>query len=628
MLKVLKYIIYTILAAILIVGAVGYYLLSTFDLNKYKVQVSQLVEKYTGQKLEINGDANLKVSLIPTLVVNDVKLTDAGASYVADFKYLETQVAILPLLKKEIVVDHVLVKDSHVQYGKDKIGINNLAASVGSMDDNIKADFDVVVDGNPITGNLDVGSINTLLNSSDYPVNVNAKAFGADLKVSGILKDVMKDLSFVLDVDAYNPNGNFGAPETKLITKVDGNLKKVNANISSLSLAKNIITGTVSADISGKIPSITANLKSDLINIPSLKSPQKVSYLPEIIGSAQALQAVPDDAVPYELMNLVNANVNLNIKKLIIDDGMDAANVIGKAVLNNGHLNVSPLTFGFGGGTVNAVLTADAKTRQVAIKVTSNKVPLQSLHKEFAVESGGDFGVLEGGALDIDIDLTTSGATYRKLSENIGGRSIIMVDKSKFQTGKLTIINLPFITQVLQMIKIGNSVNKEVDLQCAVIRTDFGGGKAKFHKSIALESSQFNLVSNGNINLVNDAIEFELQPVAGKISVTSIATALGSFAKISGTLENPHISLDEKQALKTAAGYALGGPIYAGGAALIDSNSAPCYTALAGTAYSERYPKPEGVVASSQQNIKDVGKSLEKSVRDVRDNLLGVFNKK
>mgnify|MGYP000065640786 CR=1 FL=1 len=69
-----------ILFLVLIVALVGggYYFIKNFDLNKYKSYAEDLVYKETGRKLALNGEADLGISLVPTLVLNDVSLSNAS----------------------------------------------------------------------------------------------------------------------------------------------------------------------------------------------------------------------------------------------------------------------------------------------------------------------------------------------------------------------------------------------------------------------------------------------------------------------------------------------------------------------------------------------------------------------
>ncbi len=60
--------------------------------------------------MAINGDADLGISLIPTLIVNDVELANpswAKQPQMVKIKQLELKFALLPLLRKEVMIDTV-----------------------------------------------------------------------------------------------------------------------------------------------------------------------------------------------------------------------------------------------------------------------------------------------------------------------------------------------------------------------------------------------------------------------------------------------------------------------------------------------------------------------------------------
>ena len=58
---------------------------------------------------------------------------------------------------------------------------------------------------------------------------------------------------------------------------------------------------------------------------------------------------------------------------------------------------------------------------------------IQDLIKTLALKSNA-VQILSGGNLDIDMNVATYGDTYRKLSENLAGQAIIIVDKSETQS--------------------------------------------------------------------------------------------------------------------------------------------------------------------------------------------------
>ena len=94
----------SIVASFIIILAIGgYVFVRNFDLNRYKPYIEDIVFKSTGRTLNMVGDARLAISLVPTLEISDVSLSNptwAQNPNMIDMQKLEVKFAIMPLLKK------------------------------------------------------------------------------------------------------------------------------------------------------------------------------------------------------------------------------------------------------------------------------------------------------------------------------------------------------------------------------------------------------------------------------------------------------------------------------------------------------------------------------------------------
>lgn len=428
-----------------------------------------------------------------------------------------------------MTIENGLVNYFDAKTGKEtNVKINQITMEAPAVDQQMTAGFDVTYNGQPIKGDLVLGALNSLLeNKEPYPFKLTAEAFGVDFDLQGSAEDLMSAPRYAVLANIYNPAGNFNAPETTLKALADGDVNQADIKIQTLNIVNNLITGKVKAVWSGKVPSVDATLSSDKINLQNFSGNSNFALgLPSIIGTAQAAEMVPATAVPYEMLKQVNAKANLSVKQLVISPGMQADNVVVKTDLQDGVLKVNPLQLQFGGGNIDGNLTANANTRNIQLKLTSKNMLLQNLHKEFKVDGANDFGVLSGGNVDLDIDVSSNGSTYRQLVQNLNGQVIAIVDKSVIQTGALSFMSGNFISQLLGTLKIDTSKAEKLNLTCGVVRADLGSGKANFPKGIVLNAKELTLVSDGNINLVNDKIDFDLRPFSGKVSNTNVMQAI------------------------------------------------------------------------------------------------------
>lgn len=697
--KLVKILASVVFSVIIIIAIAGYFAVRHFDLNKYKSYASEIVEKQLGRKLVINGDASIGISLVPTIVVNDIELSNpswASSPQMLKLKQAEVKFALLPLLKKQIVIDKIALVEPQVYLEKNAAGdaswnfkgvaetpqtavkgmqkaeasvpaaennpaavllagfaarnvsvenglieyydakansrinaqINSIVLEVPSFDDKINVAFDVVYDAQKAVGKAELGSLNTLIsNKEPFPFVLTAKALGIQLEANGSVADALSVPRYAAAVNIYNPAGNLNAPETTFKARIDGDINEAAALIETLNVVNNLVTGNIKVNWSGTRPDIIADLQSAKIDLQSFSQNSNFALkLPSLISEAQAMEAVPDTAIPYAALQTVNAKANVKIGQLIAAPGMQADNVSAAAVLNNGILTVNPLTLDFGGGSLNASFSANAAAQSISLKAVSQNMMLQNVHQEFKVSGNNDFGIVSGGKFDLDVNMSGNGATWRQLVQNMKGTAIVIVDQSVLQTGGLKYLTGNFVTQLLTALNVDTKKSREIDLNCAVVRADVGSGKAVFPQGIALSSKQLALVSDGSINLLNDQINFTIQPSMNKLADANITQALASFIKIAGTLNEPKIRLDDKEAIKTIIGVAAtGGTAYLGSQVLLDGNSSPCYTALQGTAYASRFPKPTGVKAETQNVYQDATKQINKDIKDLKDAAKGLL---
>ena len=692
-----------ILFAVLVVGV--FVFIKTFDLNSYKSYAEKIVQEQLGRKLSLNGEAYLGLSLVPTVVLEDVEFANpswAKNSQMVKVKKLDVKFAILPLLNQQIVIDKVILEEPQInlevakngdtswdfpaldtpqpqqskkaesgwlisvanatetvasaenstpdamltsivakmvqiengtlvyddaQSGdKTEVIINHLDLSIPTPDDLITLNVDAVYNGEQIIASGTIGSITEILADKVYPINLQVKAYGMAAKANGNLNNMLSKLTYNLNLQFVNPQGNFGAPEIVFDGLVNGGLDNVKTKISQLSVAGNVMSGELDADISQKVPFIRANLQSSLIDVQKFMPQQQAFVLPNLVSSANAANYIPAEPIPYDVLKTVNAVFDLSVGNLIVDSAFSMQNVVVKGSLKNGILAIKPLNLSFGGGQIMSELNVNANAKSLSLKANSNNLKLQNLHKEFQVMNSSDFGIKSGGDTSLYVNLQSSGNTYRQVFENLKGQTAIVLNKSVIQTGNLSFFTGSFLTQVLDALHLKQKT-MDMNVRCAVVRTDFANGRATFPQGIAMNAAQMTLVSDGYVNLVNDKISFTLQPFSGKVVDTNIAQALSSFLRISGTVENPTIRLDDKEALRAVIGVvATGGTAYWGEKLIINPDGSPCYTALQGTPFATMFPKPTGVAATTRDVYKDTEKEIKKSVKDLKNTAKDMWN--
>lgn len=691
--KLFNIIFTAVLTVILIITVGGYIFLKKFDLNSYKTSIEKIVYEQTGRKLTINGNAHLGISLIPTLVLDDISFANAAwgqQPQMLELESLQVQIAVMPLLQKEIVINginliapkiyleksaagpvnwdfskaekisfrrqtlgfaqlqisaaasssatplpdfikNISVRQIRIQNGfvsyfdaasgqTQEIGLNEISLNMDSLDSPINAKLDITYQNQPVTATLVLGSFNDFF-AADTPfaIDITAQAYNINADIKGSAMNLTGSPSYDLNANIYNPAGNFNLPETTLETALKGNLSKIAADIKTLNIVNNLITGTITADISSKIPVIAANLKSPSLDLRSLQPSEPLAADFNVISTAHASQLVPDTVIPYNLLQKINADVSLAVKRLTVSDAVSADNVKLAAGLKNGILNIKPLELDFGNGSIDLNAVINANTQSISLTLNSKDVLLQNLHKEFVVSPNSTFGVINGGKTTLNVNLSSQGKTLRQLVQGLKGQSVVLVSESEMQTGSLQFLTGNFLSQLLSVLNIDTKKSSKINLKCAVLRTDFDNGKAVFPNGIAVQSDKLVMSGNGSVNLINDKIKFSITPSFNANS--GITEALSSLIKIEGTTMQPKIRLDDKQALKTIVGVATtGAAAYIGSQTLL-SNGTPCYTALAGTSYQNLVPAPSAAGQAAQDISRDTSAAVKASTKAVKQEI-------
>jgi len=101
----------------------------TYDYNKFKPMITGIAKKYTGRKLTMAGDIKVKISLSPTLEVNNVSFQNAPWSSHPDMiraKRIEVQLALIPLIQGKVHVKRLTLLNPDLIMEINKSGKTNL----------------------------------------------------------------------------------------------------------------------------------------------------------------------------------------------------------------------------------------------------------------------------------------------------------------------------------------------------------------------------------------------------------------------------------------------------------------------------------------------------------------------
>jgi AsmA protein len=128
--KLLKFILWLVVALTALVAIAAVVLPMWIDPNDYKAEIAAAVEKQTGRTLTIEGDISLSVFPWLGLDIGPTQFSNAAGfdePSMARMEAVQVRVKLLPLLRKQLEVDKIQLSGLQLYLAKDKQGLTNWA---------------------------------------------------------------------------------------------------------------------------------------------------------------------------------------------------------------------------------------------------------------------------------------------------------------------------------------------------------------------------------------------------------------------------------------------------------------------------------------------------------------------
>jgi hypothetical protein len=125
-----KWIIGFFCASIVLLVVAIYVIVSSYNYNGLKPEITRAVKDETGRELTLGGDISLKIGFTPALVVKDVSFQNASwgsQPNLAKIKRFEIKVRLLPLLSRRIEIKRLILIEPEILFETDISGKSNLA---------------------------------------------------------------------------------------------------------------------------------------------------------------------------------------------------------------------------------------------------------------------------------------------------------------------------------------------------------------------------------------------------------------------------------------------------------------------------------------------------------------------
>jgi AsmA protein len=215
--KALK-LLFKIIAALLIVLIIAVVIFTaTFDVNNYKTEITEQVEKATGRTFSIDGDINLSFFPWIGFKIEDVTLGNAEgfkAENFAAIQQLDIKVHLLPLLKKEVEVKTLALHGLNLSLEIAKDESNNWSSlsqsdeeGAAEVDNKVEDDDQSEASAAPMSFLKIKGFefTDAVIHYDDLSTNTIATLSALNLETGKIQFDEPTDIDFSARVESNKP---------------------------------------------------------------------------------------------------------------------------------------------------------------------------------------------------------------------------------------------------------------------------------------------------------------------------------------------------------------------------------------------------------------------------------------
>jgi AsmA family protein len=655
--------------ALLLAAAIAYVM--SIDFDRYRPLLAEEVKAATGRDLVIAGRLDLKLSLTPTLAVDNVRFANApGGSRpdMATIARLEAQIALWPLLSGRVQIDRFVLSGADILLETDARGRGNWLFGPGDASPPATS-----AAARPLT--LTVGALTVRDSQLTYRDGHSGTVRRLALKTAS-LRDAANDsglevaLQGSVDDLPFSVSGRTGgfaalfggtapwpvslrATVDKLAATVDGTIAQPRsgtglslditaaadrlADLDRLAGAALTATGALklgfhladrdggfvldrvaaqlgASDLAGSLelrtgarPRLDAKLTAGRLNLADIVGPPTTTS-----ARRNGERIFPPDALPFAALKSADATLVLTVRQLvagaaILDD------VAVDLSLENGLLQLRKIAAQFRGSPLTATTSIDARPvlPQVAFSGRLTKFDLGRFLKESAATD------LLTGAVDLELDGRGAGASVRQIMAGLDGRLVMVMGKAKLATPLFDLIGADLVQSALPWA----AHDRETEINCAVARFNARHGLAT-SEAMLLDTTKVTVQGAGTVDLAGERLALVLTPEPKERSLISLATPID----VGGSLAAPTVTPDRLALAKGAAGAVIGNvivpfgflvPLISGGTG--DEN--PCVAALAQAKASPGAARP-GAATQPRAGESGIGGALQGVGQGIR-NLFG-----
>ncbi|MNR76139.1 putative assembly protein [compost metagenome] len=254
-------------------------------------------------------------------------------------------------------------------------------------------------------------------------------------------------------------------------------------------------------------------------------------------------------------MEGLDGKVDAKISKLKLRSGIEVADAEGTLLFHDDKLTLPHFSGKLLGGVASGDIVLEGKKQAVQLNLQLKDTSLGSWLK-----TSGKKLVVNGGAMQVDARIHSSGASMKDLAAALNGPVDVRIGSAQILSPGAGQAEF-WLTGLFS-----SKDSTRIELACASARLPFQNGVAKGEGIVGARSDVSQLLTSGQVNLRQQSLDLR-----GNVKVRSgFSLGLSNFSdgvKIVGPISKPQLALDESGALGTIA--RIGAAILTSGVSIV-----------------------------------------------------------
>ncbi len=555
-----------------------YVIMVTYDFNKLKPKIAQAAREATGRELTLAGDFKIRFGFSPSVSVSGVDFQNApwgSRPEMAKVKRLEIQIALLPLIRREIQFKRLILLEPDILVETDRSGKSNLEfktaerpkaedkkgegreglpplvfdeiriekGTVTYRDGKKEKTYSIKIDS--LTASLPGGEKPTDLSikggfngqsleiqgttgpladliapGKPWPVKITAKAGGATLTVDGSIRDALKAKGLDLVINAEGASIRKVAELGGITNVADVGPFKLSAKITDPAGKLNVTNLKAVLADSDLAGSVELDLSGKQPQVAADLSSQKLDLKPFFAKKEGKAPDAQKPAQPAAKKEKIFSGEPLPL------EGLKALGAHLK--MQAGRLQIPGLAF------TNLKTDVTLENGNLAVKPLgfvlgggaingwfnlrsqeSNPAFVLSL-KVDQLDVGSLLKDLEKdrileGKLDAEVDLSGRGRSIAEWMAGVNGRTLIVMGKGQLHNKYLDLLGADLAKSILRLINPFPQKEDFTQVNCFVNGFEIKNGLATC-TAMALDTNQMRIAGSGDINLKDERLNLSLNP--------------------------------------------------------------------------------------------------------------------